>query len=454
MKSHMSVYRAGIGVGFVVMLVLLAGLVSCATTSACPPEPDWMGNPEQAGYYVGVGAADSGNQAEDRSVAEARARADLAARISSEISSELNVRTSGSSSGEYAQQVEELVHQSVDTNVQEIETVDTYYCHSTGYWVYVRLSKAKWDAIQSKRRQKMVNRVNDLLEPVLTDNASAFALRVERLARSLELLREASFGQEINASIAGKSGNMNDVILNSIQSHIDSLTITLSRHRIDVHIGEPFTVQGRLTSDLTERIGTVPVAIYNKAGRNVEETNTDAQGDFIVQMPSGLDEAGERTFVVSARLEMLEAVRKQEVRIAHEELAVSVNRIEAGLLVEVKNSKVDRSLDSEIRALFSDKRLPFTFSPEKRSNGYNVRVELLVEDFPKYLEEAPDMAKAWAVISLEHEGSSIYSYESEFVKDGGLNPIQAHSRVLSKLLTKLRTEDELYENLRSALLGS
>jgi len=61
------------------------------------------------------------------------------------------------------------------------------------------------------------------------------------------------------------------------------------------------------------------------------------------------------------------------------------------------------------------------------------------------------MAQAWAVVSLEYDGNSIYSYESSAVKDGGLTPAQAHSRVLTKLLKQLKAESELYLKIREAL---
>jgi hypothetical protein len=78
-------------------------------------------------------------------------------------------------------------------------------------------------------------------------------------------------------------------------------------------------------------------------------------------------------------------------------------------------------------------------------------VDLFVEDFPKYIEGAPDMAQAWAVVNLEYNGRSIYSYESAALKDGGFNPAHAHSRVLSKLLKNLQSEEALFSNIKTAL---
>lgn len=437
--------------GVLITIVFLSGVSGCASAPECPPEPDWMRNPEMSGYYVGVGSASSGNRADDRPVAEARARADLAARISTQISSELQIKTSDSSDGEYSQQVEELVNQSVETNLRDIETVDTYYCPSSGYWVYVRLSKDKWEAIQRARRNEVVKRVQGLLEPVLEDETSALTTRIERLERSYNLIAAATFGQELQGSLAGESGNLSDLVLNSIQTHSESLRVRLDRSELGVQIGELFTIAGTLQSNLTSTTGAVPVQLKTDSGSVLASGKTDERGNFLLQLPEGLSEVGERKLFVSAELDTLQQLEDRELHTAYEEMVVLVRLINAGLIVEVKNSQVERSVESEVRALFSDSDLPFEFSPQEVSGGYNLRVDLFVEDYPKYLEDAPDMAKAWAVVSLEYDGRTIYSYESDFVKDGGITPVQAHSRVLSKLLRQLRTEANLFNNLKTAL---
>lgn len=435
-----------------VLLILVgSGFTGCASAPQCPPEPDWMRNPEQEGYYVGVGSAHTGSQAEDRPVAEARARTDLATRISTTIYSQLEVATSSSSEGEYSQQVEELVNQSVETNIQDIETVDTYYCPSSGYWVYMRLSRNKWEEIQEQRRQEVVTRVKGLLDQALVDEESTFADRIERLVRSYGLIAEVSFGEDLKGSLLGESGNLSDLVLNVIRQHADSLRISLDHEVVELQIGEPLTLEGTLHSSLTSQSGPIKIVLKDKAGRRLTETTTDSRGQFLLQLPEGISTAGDSTLLIFPEVGAFKAFGRQELDSAYEELAVKVNLLPAGFLVELKNSQVERSIESEVRALFSDKELPFEFSPQKLPGGFNIMVDIFVEDFPKYIEGAPDMAQAWAVVSLEYNGGSIYSYESAAVKDGGINPSQAHSRVLSKLLKNLQSEEALFSNIKKAL---
>jgi hypothetical protein len=410
-----------------------------------------MRNPEQSGYYVGVGSAHTGSRAEDRPLAEVRARTDLATRISTTIYSQLEVSISSSSDGEYSQQVEELVKQSVETNIRDIETVDTYYCPGSGYWVYMRLSRDKWDAIQAQRRQKVVTRVEDLLDQVLADEESAFTDIIERLVRSYGLIAEVSFGEDLKGKVLGERGNLSDLVLNAVQQHSDSLHISLDRELVELQIGEALTIKGTLRSSFTSQSGPIKIVLKDKAGRKLTDTTTDSRGDFLLQLPEGLSVAGDTTLLILPEVDAFKGLGSRELDSAYEELAVKVNLVPAGFLVELKNRQVERSVESEVRALFSNKNLPFEFSPQELSGGLNLKVDLFVEDFPKYLDGAPDMAQAWAVVNLEYNGRSIYSYESAAVKDGGINPAQAHSRVLSKLLKNLQSEEALFSNIKTAL---
>jgi hypothetical protein len=136
---------------------------------------------------------------------------------------------------------------------------------------------------------------------------------------------------------------------------------------------------------------------------------------------------------------------------AKTEVVLRVEKITAGFIVEVENSQVGRTVEKEVRAIFSDRDLPFEFVDRENTGGYNLQVSIFVEDYPRVMENAPLMARAWAVVSLLKNGKALYSYESQPVKDGGIDLNQSHSRVLSTLMTALRQDDILFQRLTDAL---
>ncbi len=433
--------------------IVLVILSSCVTSAECPPQPEWMSSPEAEGYYVGVGSADSGNPAEDRPVAESRARADLATRISVQISSEMLVETESSSEGGYEQRVQELVNQSVEKNIQDIETADTYYCRDMGTWVYVRLSKERWQKIQAERRAEVLQRVKDLLDPVLLDNNSPFATRIERLNRSYELITESSLGEKIIGQIGTESGNVSDIIRSSLNNHIGGLEVRMDTQQFSIEVGTPFAASGRLTSSSTGTIGNLQMSAVTKEGETITSAQTDQSGRFTLQMPEGFTNAGELNLIVKPALNIAEPFENEAVQaeVPNAELVVMVDRITAGLIVAVQNSQSGRTIVDEMRALFSEQELPFRFVSNEQPGGYNLKVTVFVEDYPRVIENAPLMARVWAVVSLEKGGKSFYSHESQAVKDGGITLEQAHSRALNKLLLQMRQDNRMFDKLRSAL---
>ena len=437
-----------LGAGF-----MLITITACVTTGECPPQPEWINSPEAEGYYVGVGSANSGNQAEDRPVAESRARADLASRISVQISSDLAVETESSSSGAYEQRVQEIVNQSVEKNIQEIETADSYFCADMGTWVYVRLSRQKWERIQEERKAEILKRVTDLLDPVLLDGNSSLITRLERLERSYRLVSESSMGEKIAGRIGNETGNISDIIRSSLNSHIGGLQVVLDQDSFSTEVGSPFFVSGRLTSTLAARIGALEMKAVTKTGDTITTAQTDMEGRFTLQLPEGFSQAGEQKLIVMPDIDLSEMNGGDVIQteIPGAEMVVIVEKITAGLVVDLRASQSGRTVVDEMRALFSEQELPFRFIPDEQRNGYNLKVTIFVEDFPRVIENAPLMTKSWAVISLEKAGKSLYSYESQSVKDGGITLEQAHSRVLNKLLQEIRKDSHLFINLKSAL---
>lgn len=440
--------------GIALVTVMLA--TACVSSPECPQPPEWISQPEMEGYYVGVGSADSGNPAEDRPVAESRARADLAARISVQISSDMKVATESSSAGVYSQEVEEVVSQSVEKNIREIETVDSYHCPGMGTWVYVRLSRAKWAQIREERRAEIVRRVQDLVDPVMTNNDATLRMRLDRFNRGYEVIRESSFGEKIIADLAGESGNVSDILKNQLSRHIGSLQIESEREEIDLEVGESFSLTGRILSDLMPQTGVFEIRLVNQNDEILAGTQSDIQGNFSLQLPAGFTSPGEQKLYLRPDIEADSSLSLEigGVQIVEEEIVVNVRRISAGLRVGLRGSEVQRSIVNEVRALFSDQDLPFEFSDELNPEGYNLDVVIFVEDFPQVLENAPLMSKSWAVVNLRRNGNSLYSVETPAVKDGGITLDQAHSRVLSKLLSELRGNRDLFQNLKSALKDS
>lgn len=171
--------------------VLFLGLIAVVLLSACvstggtganeaqgkasgadnsdPSRPAWTRQfPQDDAYYIGIGASDTGNDAEDLKVAEERARAAIAAAISTKIHEEVNIVSKESSTeGTSYNYAEDRVSAEVEQSLTGVETVDTYSSPSSGTWVYMRLSKELWEKTQKEEMASLIKRITDFLAPVL-----------------------------------------------------------------------------------------------------------------------------------------------------------------------------------------------------------------------------------------------------------------------------------------------
>ncbi|MGC9313804.1 MAG: hypothetical protein ACP5IA_14045, partial [Sediminispirochaetaceae bacterium] len=253
--------------------------------------------------------------------------------------------------------------------------------------------------------------------------------------------------------IGTESGNVSDIVKSSLNSHIGGLEVRMDKQSFSIEVGTPFAASGRLLSSSTGTIGTLQMEAVTKDGEMITSAQTDQSGRFTLQLPEGFSRAGELNLIVQPDLVSGEPFEGGAVQteVPNAELVVIVDKITAGLIVAVQNSQSGRTIVDEMRALFSEQELPFRFVPDEQTTGYNLKVTVFVEDFPRVIENAPLMSRAWAVVSLEKGGKSLYSHESQAVKDGGITLEQAHSRALNKLMLQMRQDDRMFDKLRSAL---
>ncbi|MFO7850515.1 MAG: LPP20 family lipoprotein [Spirochaetia bacterium] len=447
---------------FITYLVLIGviGVLWGGCTSVpepeCDPKPEWITNPGQEGYYVGVGSADTGSRAEDRQIAEARARTDLASRISATIRSELEVATSESTAEGVSQEVSENVTQSVEAHLEDIETADTYYCPGEGSWVYVRLNRARWNQIQEQRRVELNKRLEELVEPVISGEDKDFLLQFETLLQGRTLVYESSLGPSVRGTLGGEEGNLNDILGSYINNAISSLSLEVEKTAIELIAGDEAAFSGKVSSSLYSRIGNIGITVEHKSGTVLASTRTDESGAFNVIIPEGFSVPGEQHVVVTPSFGEYKAQGLLSPdALPSREVVFSVRRVPVGLIVESTAEESGIDFTRQVKSLFSDRELPLEIIEGRQGEELPliIRFVIRIEDFPKVMENAPDMAQARAVVAFEREGKTIYSHETETIKDGGLNPGQAHQRVSDKLFAALSENRNLFTQLEQAVIN-
>ncbi|MCK5154297.1 MAG: LPP20 family lipoprotein [Spirochaetales bacterium] len=437
-----------------VIIIISIFILSCATGGGAvkvdPNRPQWMDNyPASNTYYIGIAGSHTGNEADDRKTAEAGARSNVAASISVEIHNEITILTKDDSDGNYSSSTVDEITAVVEQSLSGVEIVDTFYSEDTGSWVYMRLSKAEWERIKKEEMDAIISRIKEFLTPVLNDFDRPLVTRIQELIKARNLIKESPYSGFLKTTFIGESGSLIDIIANILKQHLDSIYINVKPENIEVETGQSAAFSIAMNSNISSRIGNMPFSFVSETGTNIISSLTDQNGTFYSEIKSGELMMGQNHITLTIDRDKIGFDDSLAGMILPEKvIIVDVQTVSIGFELVTPEGIDLYGADGTVKSLFSSRNLPFKIGSV---DSPYIKFDIRISDFPKYLEGAPDMAHASAVISLVKKGKTIYSYESDQFKDGGLTPEQAHDRAFGKLIKGLETNTEFVKGIVEAL---
>lgn len=437
-----------------VIIITSVFVLSCATSGGSVKNdsnrPEWMDNyPASSAYYIGIAGSSTGNEAEDRKTAEAGARSNVAASISVEIHNEITVLTKDDSEGNYSSSTVDEITAVVEKSLSGVEIVDTYYSEEAGSWVYMRLSKAEWERIKKEEMNALISRIKEFLTPVLNDFDRPLVTRIQELIKARNLIKESPYSGFLKATFIGESGSLIDIINNILKQHLDSIYLGVKPENIEVETGQSAAFSITMNSNMSSRIGNMPFSFVSETGSNIISALTDQNGTFNSEIKSSELMMGQNHITLTIDRDQIGFDDSLKKMILPEKvIIVDVQTVSIGFELITPDGIDLYGANGTVKSLFSSRNLPFKIGSV---DSPYIKFDIRISDFPKYLEGAPDMAQASAVISLVKRGKTIYSYESDQFKDGGLTPEQAHDRAFGKLIEGLGTNTEYVKGIVEAL---
>jgi len=440
---------------FAALLFVSIFVISCATvgtskTGSDPNRPEWTKSfPVAEGYYIGIGTSNTGNESDDRKIAEDRARTNIAASISTKLHSETEIYTRDDSSGNIYNYAEDKITAVVEQSLSGVETVDTYYSPEAGSWVYMKLSIALWEKTQKEEMAALINRIKEFLTPVLSDFDRPLVTKIQELIKARNLILESPYAGMLKTSLNGESGSLIDLVESNLKQCLDSIFLTITPENIGVEIGQSADISITISSNKASGMGNFPFNLVSDDNKNVISALTDQNGKFKSEL---------RSTELNMGMNYLNLVLDREaigfddslraLSFPEKEVIVDVQTVSIGLDVLMPEGIELYGAEGSVKSLFSAGNLPFKIG---LIDSPYIKFDIRISDFPKYLEGAPEMAQANAVISLVRRGKTIYSFESDQFKDGGLTPEQAHDRAFAKLIKGLESNTEYVKGIVEAL---
>ena len=438
---------------FTALAALTAILILAGCATQAEPRPDWLDSyPSDPASFIGIGGSATGNEADDREAAMARARADLAAQIAVDVRAELEVEATADSAGSSETQVRQSVEQSVAQNLQAVEVVETWFDREAGYWVYLRMSKAAWRTIRMREVQELRARAESLLDPYFGPGGSGTpAVRLTALEKARSLLAASPYAPIIRTEFFGSPAIFLDAVESLMVRLLSAIDLTSDSELLTVPAFRPFAVEGVVLARDGREIPGWPVVLSLPDGSSLS-TTTDPDGRFVFDMPA-LSRTGRRSLSAGTDLAALGVdPDRMGQKPALDEIGwtVVVEPLEARL-VPTGDLEDLAGLEPELRNLFADSGLPLQWVNE--GGVVEILWEWEVFDFPKstQFENAPLISQVSVGLSYRRDGALLFTTRAGPEKDGGLSREQARQRAARRVLAVLADSPDIFRELGEAL---
>ncbi len=327
--------------------LLIWGCGSSGTPSATPqnisaePKPVWlMEHPIDPSYYIGIGsAAKSQYGTKAQKSAQDLALADLASQITVTITSD--IVTTLIEKGKLTE--EEYLATARSQAVADLEGhefVDSWQDQHYQY-AYYRLSKAKYAAIQARKRQAALSLSLDFYQKgqaaeQLGNFTEAFNASVQSFLPLLPYLNEA-----LVTNVSGQSVILSNEVNQFIHDLISDVTLTPNKSRVTGKLGKPMqndlTIHAKSGDGRSIRYLPLVVRFAKGSGELLGSINTGGRGFAKIQVSSIT--SGKKIQILETSMD-LSSMLSDEIPPVLMAIINSIPRATTRIIIDVSNPSI------------------------------------------------------------------------------------------------------------------
>ncbi len=216
-----------------ILIFLLAG---CGTGKipTGPAKPDWLSSkPFPAGYYTGIGHALKDRTGNYIQVAKKSALEDLVSEIKVTVSS-TSVLSQVDVDKKFHERYEQIIQTEAADEIEEFELVASWE-DEYNYWVYYRLSRARYREIKEEQKRNAVLHATDYYTKGL--EAEERGERLGAMTFYFQALRamEKYLADAVWVTVDGKSLLLTNEIYASIQGIFNDINLRVEPSDVEIH---------------------------------------------------------------------------------------------------------------------------------------------------------------------------------------------------------------------------
>lgn len=216
-----------------ILIILMVGC-SPGNIPTGPVKPDWLSaKPFPAGYYTGIGHSLKERSGNYIQIAKKSALEDLVSEIKVTVSS-TSVLSQLDVDKKFRERFEQIIQTEAAQEIEEFELVDAWE-DDYNYWVYYRLSRARYREIKEEQKKNAVLHATDYYTKGL--EADKRDERLHALGLYFQALRamEKYLADAVWVTVDGKSLLLTNEIYASIQNILNNINVTVEPSAIEVN---------------------------------------------------------------------------------------------------------------------------------------------------------------------------------------------------------------------------
>ncbi|HEY0742909.1 MAG TPA: LPP20 family lipoprotein [Chryseosolibacter sp.] len=451
------------------IFTLLFLVAACSPKVKAPdPEalkPSWLKNqPYQEGYYTGIGHSVKDGTNNYPQAAKKSALDDLVSQIKVNVSS-TSVLSFMEVDRKVQEQYEQIIQTTATDEIEEYELVDAWE-DQTNYWVYYRLSIARYRQIKEEQKRNATTLATDYLKKGKAAEQSSE--RLQAITYYFQALRsvEKYLGEPIRVKLdADREVLLVNEIYSSIQTLLDKINVQVTPTEISlnrrVNQTQHQVVAKATYKDLKSPTIALPLkATFEKGSGDVyPEYKTDEQGQAKILLNRIGSKELEQTVAVKVNIDALSGSSNSPVykliagtfNLPRAQVNMKVQRPVVFLSADEKSlgsSKANFQITNKLKNMLANNGFEFTEDKNIADLWFDVKADSEKGSVSGsiYVTYLTSVIKVLAM----KEGKEIYATTLDRVKGYGLDYDKSSIDAYNKALETLE-KDRMNELLNTVL---
>jgi hypothetical protein len=443
--------------------------ISACSPKVQPPDPEalkpsWLKNqPYQEGYYTGIGHSTKDGSNNYIQSAKKSALDDLVSQIKVNVSS-TSVLSFLEADKKMQEQYEQIIQTTAADEIEEFELVDAWE-DATNYWVYYRLSIARYRQIKEEQKRNAILLATDFLKKAR--QAEKDSERLQAITFYFQAFRsiEKYLGEAIRVTIDNQELLLVNEIYASIQALLDKIDVNVNPAEIvlnrRVNQTQHTVIAKTIYKDLNKSASNLPlIVLFEKgAGDVFPDYKTDMSGQTKILLNKIGSKELDQTLAIKVNIDALSGAGSSPIYklVAHTlnvpraQVNMKVQRPVVFLTSEEKSlgsAKSNYQISNKLKNLLANNGFEFTQDKGTADLWFDVKADSEKGSVSGsiYITYLTSVIKVMAM----KEGKEIYATTLDRVKGYGLDYDKSSVDAYSKALETLE-KDRMNELLNTVL---